>query len=117
MFRRIVVGVAAFLLFGSAVSLGVAIAAPGSPGPVPTGRCPTAALGLPADGVIGAARRALAEAARDYRGLRTAGRAALALPQRRRLAVSLSPRQPECHGARPNTPATVIAPCRRADHW
>jgi len=49
------------------------MAAPGSAGRLSTGRCPTAALGLPADGVIGAARRALAEAARDYRGLRTAG--------------------------------------------
>jgi hypothetical protein len=49
------------------------MAATGLARPVPTGRCPTAVLGLPADGVIGAARRALAEAARDYPGLETAG--------------------------------------------
>jgi hypothetical protein len=73
MARRIVLGVATLLLFGSAVSLGVSTAAPRSAGPLPNGRCPTAALALPADGVIGAARRALAEAARDYPGLRTAG--------------------------------------------
>jgi hypothetical protein len=73
MAHRIVVGVAALLLFGSAVSLGVGMAAPRPAAPLPTGRCPTGALGLPADGVIGAARQALAEAARDYPGLRTAG--------------------------------------------
>lgn len=73
MARRIVVGVVALLLFGSAVSVGVGMAAPRSAGPLRTGRCPTGALGLPADGVIGAARRALAEAARDYPGLTTAG--------------------------------------------
>ena len=78
MARRIVLGVAALLLFGSAVSRGVGMAAPGSAGQLSTGRCPTAALGLPADGVIGAARRALAEAARDYPGLRTAGAEVLA---------------------------------------
>ena len=77
MARRIVLGVAALLLFGSAVSLGVGMAAPGSAGR-PTGRCPTAARGLPADGVIGAARRALAAAARDYPGLKTAGTEVLA---------------------------------------
>jgi hypothetical protein len=69
--RRTVCRVAALLVFGSAVSGGVGMAAPGSA--LPTGRCPTAALELPAGGVIGAARRALAEAARDYPGLRTAG--------------------------------------------
>ena len=73
MARRIVLGVAASLLCGSAVSVGVGVAASGSARPLPTGRCPAAVLGLPPDGVIGAARRALAEAARDYPGLRTAG--------------------------------------------
>jgi hypothetical protein len=73
MARRIVLGLAALLLFGSAVSIGVGMAAPGSAGLLLTGRCPSAALGLPPDGVIGAAQRALTEAARDYRGLRTAG--------------------------------------------
>ena len=78
MARRAVLGVAVLLMFGSVVSLGVGMAAPRSVGPLPTGRCPTAAVGLPADGVIGAARRALAEAARDHPGLRTAGAAVMA---------------------------------------
>jgi hypothetical protein len=78
MARRIVLGVATLLLFGSSVSLGVGVAASGSARPLAAGRCPTAALGLPADGVIGAARRALAAAARDYPGLRTAGAEVLA---------------------------------------
>jgi hypothetical protein len=75
---RIVLGVASLLLFGSVVSLGTGVAASGSTGQLPTGRCPTAALRLPADGVIGAARRALAEAAGDYPGLGTAGAEVLA---------------------------------------
>ena len=78
MARRIVLGVAALLLFGSAVSVGVGVAASGSARPLPTGRCPAAVLGLPPDGVIGAARRALAEAARDYPGVRTAAAEVLA---------------------------------------
>jgi hypothetical protein len=73
MARRIVFGVAALMVVGAAVSLGVAMAAPRSSGALPNGRCPTGALALPADGVIGAAGRALAEAARDYPGLKTAG--------------------------------------------
>jgi hypothetical protein len=64
---------ATLVLFGAAVSLGVGMAAPRSARPLLTGRCPTGTLGLPADGVIGAAREALGEAARDYPRLTTGG--------------------------------------------